>query len=127
MEEEIELESQRILVKHKIPTDDFSAAALGCLPADGSKWKIPPASCVQWPRPCLCSLYVRERKAVTQEEVGKRRDFRENCVVSIDPATAHVSKIWSCNCACFCVNLYVGCGHVSPLVAECVTHSGSKL
>ena len=48
LEEEIEFESKNILVRNKISTEDFSAAALASLPPNASKWEIPSASCVHW-------------------------------------------------------------------------------
>lgn len=46
VKEEIEMESNRILLKHGISTEAYSPAALNCLLPHDVKWKIPQASCI---------------------------------------------------------------------------------
>lgn len=60
---EIEPETDGILMVNDIDCSSFSENVLACLPKD-LPWKVP------------------------QEEVDARRDFREVCVFTIDPATA---------------------------------------
>ena len=60
---EIEPETDSILLINDIDSSPFSQEVLDCLPKD-LPWKIP------------------------QEELESRRDFRDVCVFSIDPATA---------------------------------------
>ena len=60
---EIEPETDSILLINKIDTSPFCQEVLDCLPKD-LPWKIP------------------------QEELKSRRDFRNVCVFTIDPATA---------------------------------------
>ncbi len=72
---EIEPETDSILLINDIDSSPFTQEVLGCLPKD-LPWKIP------------------------QEELESRRDFRDVCVFTIDPATArdlddalHCSKL----------------------------------
>ena len=60
---EIEPETDGILLVNNIDTSPFSNEVLACLPKE-SPWRIP------------------------QEEIESRRDFRDTCVFTIDPATA---------------------------------------
>jgi DIS3-like exonuclease 2 len=60
---EIEPETESFLVENDIEFGDFPPEALECLPRQ-TPWTIP------------------------QEEVGRRRDFRKECVFTIDPETA---------------------------------------
>ena len=59
----IEPETESILLCHDIDSSPFSEKVLRCLPI-GSKWKV------------------------SEEELKKRRDMRDECVFTIDPATA---------------------------------------
>ena len=60
---EIEPETEGILLEYGIDSGPFSDEALACLPPE-TPWKIP------------------------EEELGYRRDFRQDCVFTIDPLTA---------------------------------------
>ena len=60
---EIEPETEGILLEYGIDSGPFSDEALACLPQE-TPWKIP------------------------EEELEYRRDFREDCVFTIDPLTA---------------------------------------
>ena len=60
---EIEPETEGILLEYGIDSGPFSDEALACLPQE-TPWKIP------------------------EEELAYRRDFREDCVFTIDPLTA---------------------------------------
>jgi DIS3-like exonuclease 2 len=60
---EIEPETMRILIEQDIDYEEFSSALLQCLPSCDS-WTIP------------------------HEEIVNRRDFRSECVLTIDPSTA---------------------------------------
>ena len=60
---EIEPETEGILLEYGIDSGPFSDEALACLPLE-TPWKIP------------------------EQELGYRRDFREDCVFTIDPLTA---------------------------------------
>ena len=60
---EIEPETEGILLEYGIDSGPFSDEALACLPQE-TPWKIP------------------------KEELEYRRDFREDCVFTIDPLTA---------------------------------------
>ncbi|XP_062504262.1 DIS3-like exonuclease 2 isoform X2 [Corticium candelabrum] len=60
---EIEPETEGFLVEHGIDSEDFSLEVLDCLPKN-LPWTIP------------------------EDEYGRRRDLRSNCVFTIDPATA---------------------------------------
>jgi len=59
----IEPETESILLCNDIDSSPFSEKVLRCLP-DGKKW------------------------SVTKEELEKRKDMREECIFTIDPATA---------------------------------------
>ncbi|CAI8055951.1 DIS3-like exonuclease 2 [Geodia barretti] len=64
---EIEPETESFLVENDIEFGEFLPEALECLPRQ-TPWTIP------------------------QEEVGRRRDFRKECVFTIDPETARLAK-----------------------------------
>jgi DIS3-like exonuclease 2 len=53
-----------LLLEHGIDAAEFSGAVLADLPADHATWSIPP------------------------EEIAARRDYRAECVFTIDPLTA---------------------------------------
>ena len=59
----LEIQIQALLIENDIPHDDvFPKDAIDCLPIN--EWSIP------------------------EEEYKKRRDFRKECIFTIDPATA---------------------------------------
>ncbi|XP_038075126.1 DIS3-like exonuclease 2 [Patiria miniata] len=60
---EIEPETEGMLIEHGVDYSDFSDEVIECLPKN-LPWTIP------------------------QEEIAKRRDFRDHCVFTIDPASA---------------------------------------
>jgi DIS3-like exonuclease 2 len=53
-----------LLMEHSIDSAEFSAEVLADLPANHASWSIPP------------------------EEIAARRDYRGECVFTIDPLTA---------------------------------------
>lgn len=59
--EDIETESEVLLLKHDVPHYEFSDSILGCLPPEGSKWTIP------------------------KGEFSKREDLRKMNICSVDP------------------------------------------
>ena len=63
---EIEPETEGILMEHGVDSSDFPQPAIDCLPqvSDDNPWQIP------------------------EHEFTYRRDFRKECVFTIDPATA---------------------------------------
>ena len=61
---DIAVRSEALLLENCIDYGEFSAEALACLPPDCDTWKV------------------------TEKEIKKRRDFRSECVFTIDPATA---------------------------------------
>uniref|UniRef100_A0A8C5ACW9 DIS3-like exonuclease 2 n=1 Tax=Gadus morhua TaxID=8049 RepID=A0A8C5ACW9_GADMO len=60
---EIEPETEGILMEYDVDFSEFPAVVLDCLPTD-LPWSVPPA------------------------ELGRRKDLREECIFTIDPATA---------------------------------------
>ncbi|XP_030608531.1 DIS3-like exonuclease 2 [Archocentrus centrarchus] len=60
---EIEPETEGILIEHEVDFSEFSEEVLDCLPQN-LPWSIPP------------------------DEMRKRKDLREECIFTIDPATA---------------------------------------
>jgi DIS3-like exonuclease 2 len=56
--------TEGLLLEHNIDYSEFPGAVLNDLPADHATWSIP------------------------QEEIAQRRDFRSECVFTIDPLTA---------------------------------------
>ena len=66
---EIEPETASVLTEYQIDDEEFPPEVLECLPklGENNKWITP------------------------EDEIKRRRDFRKDCVVSIDPSTARVS------------------------------------
>jgi protein SSD1 len=62
---DIDAETQALLIQYHVDSDEFSQAALADLPIqEGETWSIP------------------------EDEIARRRDLRETCIFTIDPATA---------------------------------------
>ena len=76
---ELEPETECILAEYEIFDEEFSEEVLSVLPSE-EPWAIP------------------------QEEIARRRDFRSDCVLSIDPSTARVHCKWFLKCS-LCVVL----------------------
>ncbi|CAF4702585.1 unnamed protein product, partial [Rotaria socialis] len=60
----LEAQSKAILMENDIRDEEFSNEVIKCLPLDQDKWSIP------------------------NEEFSKRLDLRNQCIFTIDPATA---------------------------------------
>ncbi len=58
------MRTEALLLEHNVDFSEFGEEVLADLPADHASWSIPPA------------------------EVARRRDFRQECVFTIDPLTA---------------------------------------
>ena len=61
---DIEVRTEGLLLEYNIDSSEFSPEVLADLPADHATWSIPAA------------------------EIAARRDFRPECVFTIDPLTA---------------------------------------
>ncbi len=64
--ESVEAETEALLLEHDVEYRPFSKKVLDCLPKEGHNWKVP-------------------EKLDGDEQIKKRKDFRDKLVCSIDP------------------------------------------
>lgn len=95
---EIEGETEAILLENNIDFADFSKEITDSLPQ--LPWSIPKVA-----NPDIHKIYhtLSLVSIFYQEEEEKRRDFRQECVFTIDPDTARVSNESYCN---DCMQMY---------------------
>ncbi|CAF1959385.1 unnamed protein product [Rotaria magnacalcarata] len=85
----LEAQSKAILMENDIRDEEFSNEVIKCLPLDQDKWSIP------------------------NEEFSKRLDLRNQCIFTIDPATAR-----DLDDALSCERLENGCYRIGVHIAD---------